>query len=68
MTMLFELLLNNFLFFVDPLLKYDEDGYPIEEDEYDEYGELIEEGLDDLDDLYDEDLVPPVEDELLDDE
>ena len=61
MTLLFELLFQNFLFVVDPLLKYDEDGYPIEEDEYDEYGELIE---DDLDDLYDDDLLPK-EDETL---
>ena len=54
MTLLFE----NILFFVDPLLKYDEDGYPIEEEEYDEYGELIDE---DLDDLYDDDLIPEKE-------
>ena len=60
MTLVFELLLKNFSFIVDPLLKYDEDGYPIEEDEFDEFGELIEE---DLDDLYDEDLLPE-EDEL----
>ena len=61
MTMLFELLFQKTLFFIDPLLKYDEDGYPIEEDEYDENGELVEE---DLDDLYDEDLVPSSDEEL----
>ncbi len=50
MTMLFELLFQNIFFYVDPLLKYDEDGYLIEENEYDE--EYTEEG--DLDDLYDD--------------
>ncbi len=55
MTLLFELLFQNFLFVVDPLLKYDEDGYLIEEDEFDEYGDPIGE---DLDDLYDDDLIP----------
>ncbi len=58
MTLLFESILQNILLIVDPLLQYDEDGYPIEE-ELEEY-ESVD---DDLDALYDDDLL--LEDEEL---
>jgi hypothetical protein len=59
MTALFEPLFHVLFFTIDPFLQYDEDGYPIEE-EIEEY-ENVE---DELDSLYDDDLIIGDEEEL----
>ena len=61
MTLLFESLFQNISFYIDPLLKYDEDGYPIEDEELEELEELEDEELD-TDDGFD------VDDDLLSDD